>query len=118
MAYEMSKTFGSEFDKISVLTIIAIYIVVMFTFKDFLAPIILVGVIQCAVYMTMGILSLSGGSVYFIALLIVQSILMGSTIDYGILYTSYYLEFRQTKNRKESLIEAYNHAIQTKITSG
>lgn len=118
MAYEMSKTFGSEFDKISVLTIIAIYIVVMFTFKDFLAPIILVGVIQCAVYMTMGILSLSGGSVYFIALLIVQSILMGSTIDYGILYTSYYLEFRQTKNRKESLIEAYNHAIHTILTSG
>ena len=118
MAYEMSKTFGTEFDKISALTIIAIYIVVMITFKDFLAPIILVGVIQCAVYMTMGILSLSGGSVYFIALLIVQSILMGSTIDYGILYTSYYLEFRQTKSRKESLIEAYNHSINTILTSG
>lgn len=118
MAYEMSKTFSTEFDKISVLTIITIYIVVMITFKDFLVPIILVGVIQCAVYMTMGILSISGGSVYFIALLIVQSILMGSTIDYGILYTSYYLEFRQTKNRKESIIEAYNHSIHTILTSG
>lgn len=43
---------------------------------------------------------------------------MGSTIDYGILYTSYYLEFRQTKSRKESLIEAYNHSINTILTSG
>ncbi len=118
MAYEMSKTFSDEFDKISIITMITIFIVVMFTFKDLLAPIILVGVIQCAVYMTMGILSISGGTVYFIALLIVQSILMGSTIDYGILYTSYYLEFRRTKNRKEALIEAYNKSIHTILTSG
>lgn len=118
MAYEMSKTFADEFNYISIITMIAIFIVVMFTFKDALVPIILVAVIQCAVYMTMGILSISGGSVYFIALLIVQSILMGSTIDYAILYTSYYLEFRQIKNKKESIIDAYNQSIHTILTSG
>ena len=96
---------------------IAIFIVVAITFKSVTIPVILVGVIQCAVYLTMGILSLSGGSVYFIALLIVQSILMGSTIDYAILYTSYYLENRASKNRKESIINAYNESIHTILTS-
>ncbi len=117
MAYEMSKTFGDEFNYISILTMIAIFIVVAITFKSVTIPVILVGVIQCAVYLTMGILSLSGGSVYFIALLIVQSILMGSTIDYAILYTSYYLENRASKNRKESIINAYNESIHTILTS-
>ena len=65
----------------------------------------------------MGILSLSGGSVYFIALLIVQSILMGATIDYAILYTSYYLEARRKKEKKEAMISAYNKSIHTILTS-
>ena len=117
MAYEMSKTFGDEFNYISILTMIAIFIVVCITFKSILIPLILVAVIQCAVYMTMGILSVSGGSVYYLALLIVQSILMGSTIDYAILYTSYYLEFRGKMNKKESIIIAYNESIHTILTS-
>jgi predicted RND superfamily exporter protein len=114
----MSKTFVDEFNYISIITMIAIFIVVALTFKSLIIPIILVGVIQCAVYLTMGILALSGGTVYFIALLIVQSILMGSTIDYAILYTSYYIEERTTKNRKEAIISAYNQSIHTILTSG
>jgi predicted RND superfamily exporter protein len=118
MAYEMSNSFVNEFNNISILTMIAIFIVVALTFKSLIIPVILVGIIQCAVYLTMGILSLSGGTVYFIALLIVQSILMGSTIDYAILYTSYYLEERKNKSKKEAIINAYNESIHTILTSG
>ena len=117
MAYEMSKTFKDEFNYISILTMIAIFIVVAITFKSLLTPIILVAVIQSAVYMTMGILSVSGGSVYYLALLIVQSILMGSTIDYAILYTSYYLEFRKKFDIRNAMVDAYNESIHTIFTS-
>lgn len=117
MAYEMSKSFNSELDFITLLTIIAIFIVVAFTFKSLIIPIILVLIIQCAVFMTMGILSLAGDSVYFIAILIVQSILMGATIDYAILYTSYYIEHRKTMDVKDSIINSYNNSINTIITS-
>lgn len=117
MAYEMSKTFNSELDFITLLTIIAIFIVVAFTFKSLIIPIILVVIIQCAVFMTMGILSLAGDSVYFIAILIVQSILMGATIDYAILYTSYYAEHRKTMDVKDSIINSYNKSINTILTS-
>ena len=117
MALEMSKTFSSELDFITILTIIFIFIVVAFTFKSILVSIILVLIIQTAVYLTMGILSLMGGSVYFISLLIVQAILMGATIDYAIVYTSYYKESRLTMNIKDSLINAYNKSIHTILTS-
>ena len=65
----------------------------------------------------MSLLTLQGGSVYFMALLIVQCILMGATIDYAILYTSYYMESRQSLDIKESLINAYNKSIHTILTS-
>lgn len=117
MAYEMSQTFQEELDFITILTMIAIFVVVALTFKSIMIPLILVFMIQCAVYMTMGILSFTGEKVYFIAILIVQSILMGATIDYAILYTSYYMEHRKNMNIKDSIINAYNKAIHTILTS-
>ena len=117
MAYEMSKTFQSELDFITILTMIAIFIVVALTFKSLIIPLILVLIIQCAVFMTMGILSFTGEEVYFIAILIVQSILMGATIDYAILYTTYYLEHRKTMDIKDAIINSYNKAIHTILTS-
>ncbi len=117
MAYEMSQTFNNELNFITILTMIAIFIVVAITFKSILIPIILVLIIQCAVYMVMGILSVSGQGVYFISILIVQSILMGATIDYAILYTSYYLEHRKTEGIKEAVIDSYNKSIHTILTS-
>lgn len=117
MAYEMSQTFGQELNFITILTMVAIFVVVALTFRSIIIPLILVFMIQCAVYMTMGILSVTGEKVYFIALLIVQSILMGATIDYAILYTSYYIEHRKNMNIKDSIINSYNKAIHTILTS-
>lgn len=116
MAYEMSRTFQDELNFITILTMLFIFIVVAITFHSFLIPILLVLLIQSAVFLTMGILSFSG-SIYFISILIVQSILMGATIDYAILYTSYYLEARKKMDVKDSLIFAYNHSIHTILTS-
>ncbi|MGN1327546.1 MAG: MMPL family transporter, partial [Clostridia bacterium] len=117
MAYEMSQTFQSELDFITVLTMIAIFVVVAITFKSAIIPFILVLLIQCAVYTTMGLIAFSGEGVYFIALLIVQSILMGATIDYAILYTTYYIEHRKTMDIKEAIISSYNKSINTILTS-
>ena len=117
MAYEISGTFDKELNFMTIITMLAIFIVVAITFKSAIIPAILVLTIQTAVYLIMGVLSLIGENVYFIAILIVQSILMGATIDYAILYTSYYLEHRKTKSIKESIIDSYNKSIHTILTS-
>ncbi len=117
MACEMSQTFDDELNLITIITMVVIFIVVAITFKSLIIPTILVLTIQCAVYLTMGILSFTGENVYFIALLIVQSILMGATIDYAILYTSYYLEHRKNESIKDAIIDSYNKSIHTILTS-
>ena len=117
MAYELNKTFASEFNFISFITALFIFLVIGLTFKSIVVQLLLTLIIQCAVYITMGILSLLGGEVYFISLIIVQSILMGATIDYAILYTNYYIEYRKRYNKKGALIYAYNESIHTILTS-
>ena len=80
---------------------------------------LLVLVIQCAVYIVMAYLSLTGSRIFFIALIIVQSILMGATIDYAILFTSYYVENRSyfKMSIRDALISTYNRSINAILTS-
>ena len=118
MAYDISKSFDSEFNFISLLTLASIFLVVALTFRSIISPLIISLIIQCSVYVTMGILSFQGEPVYFISLLVVQSILMGATIDYGIVFTSYYLEIRKDHNVKDALSKAYRKSSHTIFTSG
>jgi hypothetical protein len=119
MAYEMSQTFSGEMDFITIVTMLSIFVVVVFTFKSIFVSMLLVLVIQCAVYIVMSYLSLTGSSIYFIALIIVQAILMGATIDYAILFTSYYVENRGyfKLGVKDALIHTYNKSISAILTS-
>lgn len=118
MNYEMAKSFDGELLLITLLTAIAIFVVVALTFKSLSVPAILVLIVQCGVYITVAISGILGFSIYYMALLIVQCILMGATIDYGILFTNYYRESRQTMDIKESLAAAYNGSNHTIFTSG
>lgn len=118
MQYEMALTFDDEMNTITLLTAVAIFIVVAITFRSLMIPLILVLIIQAGVYATISIIGLQGYSIYFLALLIVQCILMGATIDYGILYTNYYREKRASMGVREALVEAYSGSIHTILTSG
>ena len=118
MAVEMVKTFSGELNFLTLLTAGAIFLVVLITFRSLAVPAILVLLIQCAVYSTMVLMNLQGMTIYYLALLIVQSILMGATIDYAILFTNYYREMRATEEPEPALTDAYSRSVHTILTSG
>ena len=118
MAYEMSKTFDSEMNRITIITAVAIFIVVLITFRNFMIPLVLVGLIQASVYITMVVMRVAGTSMYYVALLIVQSILMGATIDYAIVFTNFYREKRKERELADAMRSAYKASIRTILTSG
>ncbi|MDR1905983.1 MAG: MMPL family transporter, partial [Clostridiales bacterium] len=117
MSYEMSKSFGNEMLFITILTALAIFIIVAIIFRSLTIPAILVLIVQCGVFITVAASGLIGYDMYYLSSLIVQCILMGATIDYGILFTSYYRENRKTMGAKEALGAAYNGSIHTILTS-
>ena len=118
MNYEMSQTFSKELLLITLLSAGAIFLVVLITFRSLGVPIVLVLLVQTGVYITISAVGFQGYSINYLALLIVQCILMGSMIDYGILYSNYYREARRTCGRLEALKQAYAGAIHTILTSG
>lgn len=118
MVDEMESGFGREQLIITLLTAVSIFIVVALTFRSLAIPAILVLIVQCGVFITVSALGTIGGSMYYLALLIVECILMGATIDYGILFTSYYREMRATLSVCEAIVAAYNGSIHTILTSG
>ncbi len=117
MAYEMSKTFHHELNKITLITALFILFIVLLTFRRLATSIILVLLIQCAVFLTMAVLNLLHVDMQYMALLVVQSIMMGATIDYAIIYTTYYVENRTLLSPLEAIRAAYKGSLQTILTS-
>ncbi|HWQ76168.1 MAG TPA: MMPL family transporter, partial [Syntrophomonas sp.] len=118
MNYEMAQTFDHEMLFIALLTALAIFTVVALTFRSFVIPAVLVLIVQCGVFITIAMSGLRGYDIYYLSSIIVQCILMGATIDYGILFTNYYREKRQTMELQAALAAAYNGSIHTILTSG
>ena len=117
MNREMAQTFDAEMNRITLISALAIFIVVALTFRSLIIPLILVLTVQCGIYLTMAFIGLSGGGMYYLAILMVQCILMGATVDYAILYTSYYREQRLHADRPEAISGAYTGSLHTILTS-
>lgn len=111
MLCEMKDGFRKELRLITLLTILAIFTIVAITFRSPLTAAILVMAVMSSVFVNVVFCGIGGKSMLYLAYLIVQSILMGATIDYGILFTTYYREHRDLK-------EAYRGSIHTILTSG
>ena len=118
MFNEMQQGFGRELLLLTVLTILAILVIVTLTFRSIVVPVMLLLTVLTGVYLNVFISGLGGRSLLYLAYLIVQSILMGATIDYAILFTNYYREGRRTQGVGESLKAAYRGSIRTIMTSG
>ena len=117
LAYEMRASYSDEVNLITLISVIFIFIVVALTFKSLIIPTVLVALIQCAVYLTLSFSYLAHLEFYYLAVIIVQAILMGATIDYAILFTNNYREKRKILDRVDSLAAAYSNSIHTILTS-
>lgn len=118
MSEEMRLSFGREMWTITILTAAAIFLVVLLTFRSVLVAALLVLIVQCGVYITIATVGFQGYDIYFMATIVVQCILMGATVDYGILFTNYFRDCRKTMSVRDALANAYDGSIHTVLTSG
>jgi len=103
---------------ITLLTIVAVAMIVGIIFKSFTIPILLVGIIQGAVWINLSILYFMNTEVIFIGYLVVMSIQLGATIDYAVLLTNRYLDERKLLPKKEAMLEAYSKSSISILISG
>ncbi len=111
MFNEMKESFGREMFIVTIFTILVIFLIVTLTFRSPFIAAILVMTVMSAVFVNVTASGIGGRTLLYLAYLIVQSILMGATIDYGILLTTY---FRENGDLKE----AFRGSVGTIMTSG
>lgn len=117
--YEISKTFGTDNLRISIITALLVGIILLFTFQSAALPFILVLTIQGSIWVNFSLPYLTGEPMFFLSYLIVSSIQMGATIDYAIVITSRYMVLREEcGDHKTAISRTLNEAFPTIITSG
>ena len=115
--YDLQETFDKDNTFISIFTIISIFVIVMLVFRSLSLPTVLVAVIQGAIWIAMST-SLITGPMFFMSYIVTTCILMGATIDYGILMSTNYVQYRATLDKKEALYKSVEAAMPTVFTSG
>ena len=117
--YDISHAFRSDLLKVNLITLGAILLIVAISFRSLRMPLLLVFVIEGAIWITMGISRLFGQPIFFISYLICLSIQMGATIDYGILLSDQYRSRRaEGLEPRDALVNALKRALPTILTSG
>lgn len=117
-AYDLSSSFSRDNIIISVLSILFVIVVLLFTFKSVGLPILLVLVIQGAIWINFSFPYLQNMYVHFMGYLVISSIQMGANIDYAIVISNRYLELKKVMPRREAMVETLNQSFATIITSG
>lgn len=99
----------TDFKHVSAISIIAIFVIILLVFKSISLPIILVAVIEFAIFVNMGIPGFTGTKLPFIASIVIGTIQLGATVDYAILMTTKYRKNRYTGMEKQPAITKALH---------
>ena len=104
---------------VNIISILAIFIIIMFVFKSISLPIILVAVIEFAICVNMAVPFYTNTSLPFVASIVIGTIQLGATVDYAILMTSKYQKARFQGNTKKHAIRiAHESSMKSILISG
>lgn len=107
-----------DYSRVSLLSLAGVALVVFCTFRSILVPILVIIPIEVAIYLNMTIPYVLGDSMIYIGYIIVSCLQLGATIDYSILMTNNYLDFRKQMDNKQAAIAAINKSTLSIVTSG
>lgn len=117
-SYDLYSSFGEDNKRISLLTIVFVFMILVFTFSSFGLPVLLVMTIQGSIWINFSFPVIQNVKMYFLSYLVVSSIQMGATIDYAIVIANRYESLKKVMGSKKAAIKAVDDAFPTIITSG
>lgn len=116
---DLITTTDKDFKMVSIYSIIAIFLIIFVVFKSISIPVLLVSVIEFAIFINMGIPYFTGNRIPFVASIVIGTIQLGATVDYAILMTSRFREeLRNGYSKKEAILIAIKGSARSIVTSG
>ncbi len=109
-----------EHDKsiVNLLAVLAIFIVLLLTFRSALLPLILLLTIETGIWINLAIPYFSGISIFFMGYLIISSVQLGATVDYAILLSTNYMRQRRLLPKREAISAALGQSFRPILISG
>ena len=116
---DLQDTTDIDLQRVNIISIAAIFVIILFVFKSISLPFILLAVIEFAIYLNMAIPYYQGVTLPFVASIVIGAIQLGATVDYAILMTSNYQKQRHLgKTKKDSISIAHKFSMKSIIVSG
>ena len=116
--YDLKKCFNRDNKVTGIISILAVLVVLLFTFKSAGMPVLLIAVIQGCIWTNFAIPAITRDNMFFLGYLIVSAIQMGANIDYAIVIAGRYTELREKMGKRDAIIDTMNLSFPTIITSG
>lgn len=124
--YDLMETTTSDMLKINLIAILTIFMILVIMFRRFLLPLLLVACIETAIWINMAIPYITDSPVFYMVYLIISCVQLGATVDYAILLTSRYREYRAGSpeenvpalDKKEAVVETIRSVTASICTSG
>ena len=115
--YDMRDVTSRDNSKTNPLAIIAILLVLLLTFKSATLPVILVATIESAILINLSIPYFTGDSLNYIGYLVMNTVQLGATVDYAILLTDTYRDFRKVMPARPALMRATGQSFASVLIS-
>lgn len=115
---DIKTTITADYSRVNTLSLIGVFVVVMFSFRSVLIPIITMIPIEVAIFINMAVPYIAGETMIFMGYIIVSSIQLGATVDYAILTTNNYIACRKELDKNAAAVETLKRSIPSILTSG
>ncbi|NLB29206.1 MAG: MMPL family transporter [Clostridiales bacterium] len=115
--YDMKSVIEADSIKVNIIAIVAIALVVAITFRSVSLPIILLCVIESAIWINLAIPYFTGTPLVYIGYLVINTVQLGATIDYAILLTDTYKRFRMHLPKLKAMKTAIGECFLSILTS-
>ena len=116
--YDLMNTVTRDMVKVNLVAILAVFAVLLALLRSAVLPVILVLSIETAIWLNLSLPYFTDSYVFYIAYLIISSIQLGATVDYAILLSDRYREFRQTMDKNQAVVETVSAVTVSILTSG
>lgn len=108
---DMRDTVRKDNSIVNGLAILSVGLVLIINFRSLMIPLLLLLTIETSIWMNLSVPYFSGTTLSFIGYLVISTLQLGATVDYGILFTQHYLDNRKERGKKEAIYHSFVETI-------
>ena len=116
--YDLMDTITDDMAMVNLVAIAAVFLVLLILERNLILPIVLVLCIETAIWFNLALPYFTGTVVFYIAYLIISSVQLGATVDYAILFSDRYREYRETLDKKPAVAATVATVTTSVLTTG